>query len=202
MAAYSIEGVIPVVHPTAFVHPSAVLIGDVHVGPGCYIGPLASLRGDFGRVVVGEGANVQDTCVLHCFPGRDVVVEADGHVGHGAVLHGCSIGRGVLVGMNSVVMDGTVVGEYAFVGANSFLPADMEVPARHVVAGNPAKVLRELTDKELAWKANGTRVYQDLARRSAESLHLVDPLPEPERDRPRLSTTSDTAIPLRQYRES
>lgn len=142
MATYSIEGVIPVVHPSAFVHPSAVLIGDVHVGPGCYIGPLASLRGDFGRVVVEEGANVQDSCVLHCFPGHDVVVEVDGHVGHGAVLHGCAVGRGVLVGMNSVIMDGTVIGEYAFVGANSFVAADTEVPARHVIAGNPAKVLR------------------------------------------------------------
>ena len=202
MPAFAIEGVIPVVHPSAFVHPTAVLIGDVIIGSGCYIGPLASLRGDFGRVAVGTGANVQDGCVLHCFPGRDVVVEEDGHVGHGAILHGCHVGRGVLVGMNSVVMDGTVIGELSFVGANSFVPADVTVPPRHVIAGSPAKVLRELTDEELAWKANGTRVYQELAQRSLATLRPVEPLAAVEEDRPTLSTNRDTAVPLREYRRS
>ena len=202
MPAFAIEGVIPVVDPSAFVHPTAVLIGDVIVGPGCYIGPLASLRGDFGRVIVSVGSNVQDGCVLHCFPGRDVVVEEDGHVGHGAILHGCRVGRGVLVGMNSVVMDGTVIGEFSFVGANSFVPADVDVPPRHVIAGNPAKVLRELTDEELAWKANGTRVYQELARRSLATLRPVEPLAALEENRPMLSANRDTAVPLREYRRS
>jgi phenylacetic acid degradation protein len=201
MTAYSIEGVIPVVDPSAFVHPSAVLIGDVRVGPGCYVGPLASLRGDFGRVTVGPGANVQDGCVLHCFPGRDVLVEEDGHIGHGAILHGCTIGRGVLVWMNSVVMDGAVIGEYSFVGANSFIPADVEVPARHVIVGNPAKVIRPLTEEEMAWKANGTGVYQQLARRSLATLQPVEPLTALDENRPSLAVDQATAIPLREYRK-
>lgn len=202
MTAYALEGVVPVVDPSAFVHPDAVLIGDVHVGPDCYVGPLASLRGDLGRVMMRRGANVQDGCVLHCFPGRSVVVEEDGHIGHGAVLHGCTIGRGVLVGMNSVIMDGAVVGEYSFVGANSFVPADAELPERHVIAGNPAKVLRELKEEEVAWKANGTRVYQQLARRSAATLEAVEPLSQAEEHRPGLRITPETAVPLREYRRS
>jgi carbonic anhydrase/acetyltransferase-like protein (isoleucine patch superfamily) len=191
-----------VVDPTAFVHPVAVLIGDVVIAAGCYVGPLASLRGDFGRVMVRAGANVQDGCVLHCFPGRDVVVEEDGHIGHGAVLHGCHIGRGVLVGMNSVVMDGAVIGDFTFVGACSFVRAEMEVPARHVVAGNPARVLREVTEAEMAWKANGTGVYQQLARRSRDSLRSAIPLSALKEDRPQLSTGHDAAVPLREYRRS
>ena len=202
MGIYEIEGVVPVVDPTVFVHPEAVLIGDVVIAAGCYVGPLASLRGDFGRVMVRAGANVQDGCVLHCFPGRDVVVEEDGHIGHGAVLHGCHIGRGVLVGMNSVVMDGAVIGDFTFVGACSFVRAEMEVPARHVVAGNPARVLREVTEAEMAWKANGTGVYQQLARRSRDSLRSAIPLSALEEDRPQLSTGHDAAVPLREYRRS
>ncbi|MGA8369900.1 MAG: hypothetical protein WB765_07185 [Acidimicrobiales bacterium] len=202
MGIYEIEGVVPIVHPTAFVHPEAVLIGDVLIGAGCYVGPLASLRGDFGQVEVVAGANVQDGCVLHCFPGRNVVVGEDGHIGHGAVLHGCRIGRGVLVGMNSVVMDGATIGDLSFVGACSFVRAETEVPERHLVAGNPARVLRELTDAEMAWKANGTHVYQDLARRSQASLRPTTPLSAPEENRPRLSTDEDTAVPLREYRRS
>lgn len=105
MPCYEIDGVRPVVHPTAYVHPDAVLIGDVFVGAGCYVAPLASLRGDFGRIVLEEGSNVQDCCVLHSFPGIDTVVEANGHVGHAAVLHACRVGRNALIGMNAVVMD-------------------------------------------------------------------------------------------------
>jgi phenylacetic acid degradation protein len=197
---YEIDGVRPVVDPTAFVHPDATIVGDVIVGPGCYIAPLASLRGDFGRIVVGRGANVQDSCVLHAFPGRDMVLEEDAHVGHGAVLHGCSVGRGVLVGMNSVVMDGATIGDYAFIAANSFVPGEFEVPARHLVAGTPVKVRRELGEDEIAWKANGTRLYQELAVRSRETLHRVDPLTEVEADRPRVSTDRDAAAPLREFR--
>ena len=114
---YSIDGVTPVVHPTAFVHPTAVLIGDVIVGPRCYIGPLASLRGDFGRILINEGANIQDSCVLHGFAESDTVVDVDGHIGHGAVLHGCKIGRNALVGMNAIVMDDAIIGESSIVGA-------------------------------------------------------------------------------------
>jgi phenylacetic acid degradation protein len=202
MPAYSIEGVIPVVDPSAFVHPTAVLIGDVVVESGCYVGPLASLRGDFGRVVVKSGANVQDGCVLHCFPGRNVTVHEDGHIGHGAVLHGCLVGRGVLVGMNSVVMDGCVIGDRSFVGAGSFVAADTEVPPGHVIAGNPATLRRPLTEEEMAWKANGTAVYQQLARRCLTSLMVTEPLVALDEGRPSLSVDGETAIPLREFRSS
>lgn len=198
--AYEIDGIIPVADPTAFVHPDAVLIGDVIIGPGCYIGPMASLRGDFGRVIVEAGANVQDSCVMHCFPGRDVVVQEGGHIGHGAVLHGCTIGRGVLVGMNSVVMDGAVIGEESLVAANSFVKADDQVPPRHLVAGNPARVVRPLTDEEVAWKANGAGVYQELARRCLATLRPVTPLTEVEADRPRVPMDASVSVPLREHR--
>ncbi|GGM54661.1 gamma carbonic anhydrase family protein [Dactylosporangium sucinum] len=200
MPAYSIEGVVPVVHPTAYVHPTAVLIGDVHVGPRCYVGPLASLRGDFGRLVMEEGSNLQDSCVFHTFPGTEAVLGRDGHVGHGAVLHGCVTEPGVLIGMNAVVMDDVLVGAYAFVAAHSFVKAGFVVPSRMVVAGSPARVVRDLTPEELAWKANGTRVYQELTARSLASLAEVAPLPEPEPDRPALSTSASVAVPLDQAR--
>ena len=201
MPSFSIDGVIPVVDVSAFVDPSAILIGDVIVGPRCYVGPLASLRGDFGRITVGDGSNVQDCCVLHCFPGREILIEDDGHIGHGAILHGCHIGRGALVGMNSVVMDGCIVGDRSFVGANSFVQADTHIPPGHVAAGNPAVVRRALTDEEMAWKANGTSLYQMLARRNLESHSMVDPLLSIEDDRPTLRVDSDAAVPLRQFRQ-
>jgi phenylacetic acid degradation protein len=186
LTVYSIDGVVPVVDPTAFVHPSAVLIGDVIVGPGCYIGPVACLRGDFGHIEVRAGANIQDTCVLHGYPGLGTIVEEDGHVGHGAVLHGCRIERNGLVGMNAVVNDNAVVGDSAIVAAMAFVKAGMVIPPRTIASGVPAKVLRALTDTELAWKAEGTRQYQDLARRSLATMRAVAPLPAPEPDRKRL----------------
>lgn len=143
MPCYSIEGVIPVVDPSAYVHPTAVLIGDVIVGPDCYVGPTACLRGDFGRIVLQRGANVQDTCVIHGFPGHDTVVEENGHIGHGAVLHSCTVRRDALVGMNAVVMDEAVVGEQAIVAACAFVRAGMQIPPRTLAAGLPAKVVRD-----------------------------------------------------------
>ncbi|MET8947832.1 transferase hexapeptide repeat family protein [Streptomyces sp. NPDC004542] len=181
---YSFEGNVPVVHPTAFVHPDAVLIGSVDVGPRCYVGPLASLRGDFGHVELRAGSNVQDGCVLHCFPGADTVVEEDGHVGHGSVLHGCRVGRDSLVGMKAVLMDGVVVGAQAFVGASSFVKAGFHVPERHLVAGSPAKVIRELTADETAWKSNGTAQYQQLAQRCLTGLHPARAARTPAAPRP------------------
>ncbi|MHB1668608.1 MAG: phenylacetic acid degradation protein PaaY [Thiomonas sp.] len=186
MPCYAIEDVIPVVHPSAYVHPSAVLIGDVVVGPGCYVGPCASLRGDFGRIVLHEGANVQDSCVMHGFPGHDTVVESNGHIGHGAVLHSCIVRRDAMVGMNAVVMDDAEIGERSIVAACAFVPAGMIVPPRTLVAGMPAKVRRELQVEEIAWKLEGTRTYQDLTRRCLQSLREVAPLSEPERHRPPL----------------
>ncbi len=190
MPFYSIDGVVPVVDPTTFVHPTASLIGDVIVGPGCYIGPGASLRGDFGRIVMKAGSNFQDGCVAHSFPGMDAVMEENAHVGHGAVLHGCTVGRHALIGMNAVVMDGAVVGESAFVGAMTFIKAGFEVPARSLVQGVPGRVLRALTQAEIDWMPEGTRVYQELARRSLASLEPVDPLPAPEPGRRRLQVSS------------
>ncbi|MFL6662741.1 MAG: phenylacetic acid degradation protein PaaY, partial [Rhizobacter sp.] len=145
MPSYSIEGVVPVVDPSAYVHPTAVLIGDVIVGPGCYVGPCASLRGDFGRIVLERGANVQDTCVIHGFPSHDTVVEENGHIGHGAVLHSCVVRRDALVGMNAVVMDDAEVGEAAIVAACAFVAAGVKVPPRSLAAGVPARVLRGLS---------------------------------------------------------
>lgn len=186
LRVYAIDGIIPVVDPTAYVHPSAVLIGDVIVGPGCYVGPCASLRGDFGRLILERGANLQDTCVMHGFPGTDTVVEEDGHIGHGAVLHGCRIGRNALVGMNAVIMDNAVVGESSIVAASAFVKAGAEIPPRSLAAGMPAKVVRALSDEEIAWKVDGTRTYQDLARRSLATMTECDPLSAVEPGRPRI----------------
>ncbi|WP_334186471.1 phenylacetic acid degradation protein PaaY [Noviherbaspirillum sp.] len=185
MPCYSIEGVIPVVDPTAYVHPTAVLIGDVIVGPECYIGPCASLRGDFGRIVLQRGANVQDTCVIHGFPAADTVVEENGHIGHGAVLHSCVVRRDALVGMNAVVMDEAEIGEKTIVAASAFVRAGMKVPPRSLLAGVPAKVLRELSEEEIAWKLEGTLTYQDLTKRCLATMQEVQPLTEVETNRPR-----------------
>jgi len=200
MKVYAIDGITPVIDPTAYVHPSAVLIGDVIIGPRCYVGPAACLRGDFGRLVLKEGANIQDTCVMHGFPGTDTVVEEDGHIGHGAVLHGCVVKRNALVGMNAVIMDGAVVGESSIVAAMAFVKAKFEVPDRSLVAGSPARVIRELSEEEIAWKSAGTKQYQDLAVRSLNTMQEVDALTEVEPDRKRLSFDEEV-IPLYQAKQ-
>lgn len=184
MPSYRLQGFTPVVDATAFVHPTAVLIGDVIVGPGCYVGPGASLRGDFGRIILRAGSNVQDNCVLHSFPDQDCLVEEDGHVAHGVILHGCTVGRDSLVGMNAVVMDGAVIGEQALIAAMSFIKAGTEIPPRTMVAGIPGKVVRELTEQEIAWKQKGTRQYQELAQRCLADFTEVAPLRELDADRP------------------
>ena len=183
---YAIEGVVPVVHPSAYVHPTAVLIGDVIIGPRCYVGPLACMRGDFGRLIMEEGANLQDTCVVHGFPGSDTVIEVDGHIGHGAIIHGARIGRNVLIGMNSVVMDNAVIGESSIVAAMSFVKTGMVVPPKSLVMGMPAKIARTLSDDEIAWKHRGTVEYQQLAIRCMQSMQEVEPLTEVEPHRQRL----------------
>ena len=195
---YSIDGVTPVVHPAAYVHPAAVLIGDVIVGPRVYIGPAACLRGDFGRIVVEEGANIQDTCVLHGFPDRDMLVEADGHIGHGAVLHGCVVRRNALVGINAVVNDNAEVGESSIVAAMSFVKAQFVVPPRSLAAGVPAKILRVLTEAEMAWKRDATRQYQELAQRSLASLRETVALTETEPGRKR--HCAGDVVPLAVYK--
>jgi len=186
MPCYTYEGLTPVVHPTAFVHPTAVLIGDVIIGEGCLVGPNAVLRGDIGRLEMKKGSNIQDTCVVHCFPGKDVVVEEDGHVGHGAVLHGCRVGRNALIGMNAVLMDDVVVGENSIVGALAFVKEGTEIAPNPLVAGTPAKVIRELSDQEIGWKSRGTDVYHHLAARHLATGQEVEPLTEVEPDRARV----------------
>ncbi|MBK6630270.1 MAG: phenylacetic acid degradation protein PaaY [Betaproteobacteria bacterium] len=183
---FSIEGVTPVVHPSTYVHPSATLIGDVIIGPDCYIGPSACLRGDFGRIRIERGVNIQDCCIVHGFPERDTVVEENGHIGHGAVLHCCRIGKNALVGMNAVVMDKAEVGESSIVAAMAFVKAGMAVPAKSLVAGMPAKVVRQLSEQEMAWKHEGTVLYQHLARRSLATMTETVALTEVEADRKRI----------------
>ena len=190
MPIYAIEDLVPVIDPTAYVHPTAVLIGDVIIGAHCYIGPNASLRGDFGRIIVEQGCNVQDTCVIHSFPEQDCVVEQDGHIGHGAVLHGCRIGRNALVGMNAVIMDKAVIGSESLVAATAFVKAGFECPPKSLVVGSPAKVNRTLSDKEIAWKTKGTHEYQILTQRCQKSLREVQPLQGVQPDRPRFNAST------------
>jgi phenylacetic acid degradation protein len=190
MPCYEIDGLRPVVDPTAYVHPTAVLIGDVIVGPGAYIGPCASLRGDFGRIVLGNGCNVQDTCVIHGFPTSDTLLEDDAHIGHGAVLHGCVVRADALVGMNAVVMDEAEIGPGAFVAASAFVRAGLKVPARSLAAGVPARIVRELNDQELAWKREGTATYQRLTERCLATMKECVPLAAAEPHRQRLETGS------------
>lgn len=186
MPVYQIDGMTPVVPPESYVHPTAVLIGDVILGKGVYVGPNASLRGDFGRIVVKDGANIQDNCIMHGFPEQDTVVEEEGHIGHGAILHGCIIRRNALVGMNAVIIDGAVIGENSIVGAAAFVKAKAEMPADHLIIGSPAKAIRVLSEQEKEWKKQGTREYQTLVERCKQTMHQVEPLHEMEPDRRRL----------------
>ncbi len=202
MPSYEIDGVVPVVDSTAFVHESASLIGDVIVGPGCYIGPFASLRGDFGRIVVGEGANVQDSCTVHAYPGADAVIEPSSHVGHGAVLHGCTVRSYALIGIGAIVLDGAEIGEDALVGAGAVVTAGTIVPPRSLVLGSPARVVKELDDETRAWKRRGVDVYRQLAQRSLATLRRVEPLTAVEPDRARVSTGRDVSRPLHELRGS
>ncbi|MGA8049737.1 MAG: phenylacetic acid degradation protein PaaY [Burkholderiales bacterium] len=195
----AIDGITPVVDPSAYVHPSAVLVGDVIVGARVYVGPCACLRGDFGRIVIGEGANIQDCCILHAFPDRDLVVEADGHIGHGAVLHGCVVRRNAMVGINSVVNDNAVVGESSIVAAMAFVKAGFEVPPRCLALGIPAKVVRELSAEEMAWKRDATRQYQELAVRSLATARETVARSEVEPDRPRFRDPS--VMPLSEMKK-
>jgi phenylacetic acid degradation protein len=173
---YSFEGSVPIVDPGAFVHPGATLIGKVTIGARCYVGPGAVLRGDFGRIILKAGSNVQDNCVAHSFPDCDMIVEEDGHVGHGAMLHGCTIGRGALVGMKAVVMDRAVIGEHAIVGAAAVVPTGFKVPPRMLAVGIPAAVQRALSEEEVARKTDGTRLYQELVGRSLRTMTRCAPL--------------------------
>jgi phenylacetic acid degradation protein len=185
MPVYAFEGLVPVVDPTSYLHPTAVLIGDVIIGPRCYIGPGASLRGDFGRIFVAGDASVQDNGTLHSGSGSDCVVGRGATVGHGAVLHGCALGENVLVGINAVVLDGADIGAESLIAAMAMVKNDMSVPARSLVAGNPARIIRALDPEAIIWRNDGNGEYQRLADRSLAALTECTPLSEAEPNRPR-----------------
>lgn len=190
---YSYKGLIPVVHPTAYVHPQAVVTGDVVIGKDVYIGPGAALRGDFGRIIIEDGCNVQENCTIHMFPGVTVWLKENAHIGHGAIIHGATIGKNCLVGMNAVIMDDVVLGDECIVGALSFIKAKETIPARSLVAGNPAKIIKEVSDDMIRWKTEGTGVYQQLARDAHHELILCEPLTEiPEQQRDQIKVNYKT----------
>ncbi|MBJ7556009.1 phenylacetic acid degradation protein PaaY [Marinomonas spartinae] len=188
MACYKIDGVTPVVHPTAYVHPTAVIIGDVIIKQGCYVGPGACLRGDFGRITMEEESNLQDNCVVHGFAGSHTIIGKHGHIGHGAILHGCVIGEDSLIGMNAVVMDEANIGPESIVAAAAFVKSRFSCDARSLLMGSPARLVRQVSDEELKWKQTGTQEYIDLTTRCLESMVECHPLTEPEADRPSLKT--------------
>lgn len=186
---YSFDGVVPVVHESAFVHAQAVVTGNVVIGRDVYIGPGAALRGDWGAILIEDGCNVQENCTLHMFPGVTVHLMEGAHIGHGAVVHGATVGRNCLVGMNAVLMDHVQLGEGCIVGALSFLPADSIWPDRKVIVGNPAKAVKDVSDEMLAWKSEGTRLYQQLPARLHATLRACEPLRAVPDDRPALPAT-------------
>ncbi len=175
---YRFKQYIPVVHPTSFVHPQAAVTGNVIIGKDCYIGPGAALRGDFGAIILEDGCNVQENCTVHMFPGVTVYLRAGAHIGHGAVIHGAEIGRNCLVGMNSVIMDRVVLGEESIVGALTFIKEGEAIPPRSLVAGNPGKIIRQVSDEMIAWKTKGTKIYQELAGEMLKEWGLCEPLTE------------------------
>jgi phenylacetic acid degradation protein len=180
---YSFDGIVPVVHESAFVHPNATVTGNVVIGRDVYIGPGAAIRGDWGAIEIADGCNVQENCTLHMFPGVTVVLEESAHIGHGAIVHGARIGRNALVGMNAVVMDHAVVGAGCIVGALCFVPAEMKIPDRKVVIGSPARIVKDVSDEMLAWKTDGTRLYQQLPSQLRGTLVPCEPLRERPSDR-------------------
>lgn len=175
---FEFNGFIPVIHETAFIHPNATVTGNVIIGKDVYIGPGAAIRGDWGEIIIADGCNVQENCTIHMFPGVTVNLEENAHIGHGAIIHGATIRNNALVGMNAVVMDNAVVGENAIVGALCFVPEGMEIPQRKIAVGNPAKIVKDVTDEMIVWKTKGTELYQSLPAELHTTLKPCDPLRE------------------------
>lgn len=180
---FEFNGFKPVVHETAFVHPNATVTGNVIIGKNVYIGPGAAIRGDWGQIIIKDGCNVQENCTVHMFPGVTVVLHEGAHIGHGAIVHGATVGKDCLVGMNAVLMDRVVIEDECIVGALAFVAADTVVPRRSIVVGNPAKVVKQVSDEMLAWKQEGTRLYQNLPAECFATLKPCEPLREVPADR-------------------
>jgi phenylacetic acid degradation protein len=183
---FEFDGYRPVVHESAFIHPNATVTGNVIIGRNVYIGPGAALRGDWGEIIISDGCNVQENCTIHMFPGLTVLLKEDAHIGHGAIIHGGTIGKNVLVGMNAVIMDHVVIGDNSIVGALSFVPEGMIVPERKIIAGNPAKIIKDVSDEMLKWKTMGTDLYKKLPADLYRSLKPCEPLSEVPADRPKM----------------
>ncbi len=182
---YEFNGYKPVIHESAFIHPQAAVTGNVIIGKNVYVGPGAAIRGDWDQIIIEDGCNVQENCTIHMFPGTTVLLKEAAHIGHGAIIHGATIGRNVLIGMNAVVMDNVTIGDNCIVGALCFVPADMQVEARKVVVGNPAKVVKDVSDDMISWKTKGTGLYQQLPADCRASLKECEPLRSIEKDRPK-----------------
>ena len=187
MPCYAFQGIVPVVDPTSYVHPLASLIGDVIVGPGCFIAPGASLRGDFGRIIVEGDTSIQDSTTVHVSSLRDTVIKRGATIAHGAIIHGCEIGENALIGMNAVILDNAEIGDECLVAALSLVKSDVVIPPRSLVVGNPAKVVRTFEPHQVTWKNNGSGEYQRLAREALTQMVPIEPLREIEPDRPRVS---------------
>jgi phenylacetic acid degradation protein/carnitine operon protein CaiE len=175
---YSFKDFIPVIHESSFIHPLAAVTGNVIIGKDCYIGPGAALRGDWGKIIIEDGCNVQENCIIHMFPGGTVLLKSAAHIGHGAIIHGATIGKNSLVGMNAVIMDNVELGDECIIGALTFIKQDEKLPARSLVAGNPGKIIKQVTDEMLAWKTEGTKLYQSLPKEMFESWKECEPLRE------------------------
>ena len=175
---YEFQGYIPVVHESSFVHPLAAVTGNVIIGKNCYIGPGAAIRGDWGQIILEDGVNVQENCTVHMFPGKSIVLKESAHVGHGAIIHGANLGRNCLIGMNTVIMDDADIGDESIVGAMAFVKAETIIPKRSLVVGNPAKVVKQVSDEMIVWKTKGTELYQQLPKDCHETLKEVEPLRE------------------------
>ena len=175
---YSFKGYTPVIHESSFVHPLAAITGNVIIGKNCYIGPGAAIRGDWGQIILEDGVNVQENCTVHMFPGKSIILKESAHVGHGAIIHGANLGRNCLIGMNSVIMDDAYIGDESIIGAMCFVPAEMQIPERSLVVGNPAKIIKQVSDEMIRWKTKGTQLYQQLPKECQDTLKAVEPLRE------------------------
>lgn len=189
---YAFKGFIPVVHPSSFVHPQATVTGNVIIGKNVYIGPGAALRGDWGAIIIEDGCNVQENCTIHMFPGKTVLLKESAHIGHGAIIHGGTIGRNTMIGMNAVIMDDVLIGDECIVGALSFVNANTNIPNRSLVVGNPAKIIKEVSDEMISWKTKGTQLYQQLPADCFESLVACEALTEMPANRPSQESLYDT----------